>query len=486
MQTTLDSGGETVCEQARRLRQGSRQWGCARGGWRCRVVVAFLWLAVSGSAVRAEDWPQWRGSNRDGVWREEGILETFPSNGLLTVWRAAIGPGFSGPAVAGGRVFLMDRQTNSAPDTEVKTSWDFRDKTVGVERVVAVDEASGKILWAHSYPCKYSAAYGSGPRSTPTVHGDRLYTLGTMGDLCCLESASGKVVWQKNLVRDLGAKAPVYGFASQPLVDGERLVVMVGGPGQAVVAFDRHTGKEVWRALDASEPGYSAPLIQTMAGQRQLIVWHASGLAGLTPETGKPLWSVPHPTYAGMAITTPSIESNRLAVSSQYEGALMLQFKPGVTAPEILWKASTGGAPEREWKKSGFNTTLSSVLLRDNCFYGVSLYGEMCCLDGNTGARLWTTLAPTSGGEKPKDRWCTVFMVTHRDRVLILNERGELVLCRLSAKGYDEISRARIIEPDMASSGGGRKVVWSHPAFANRRVYVRNDHELVCVSLGKP
>ncbi len=440
-----------------------------------------LWLA--GSCVWAEDWPQWRGANRDGAWREEGILEAFPTNGLPVRWRLALGAGFSGPAVAGGRVFVMDRQHQDAPDTEVKTTWDFRDKTTGLERVLGVDEATGRRLWAHEYPCKYSAAYGSGPRATPTVRGDHVYTLGTMGDLRCLAAATGKPVWQKNLVQEYGAKVPQYGFAIQPLVEGEQLILLVGGAGQAVVAFDRHTGRELWKALDATEPGYSAPLIHTLAGQRQLIVWHGGGLAGLVPETGKPLWSVAHPTYVGLAITTPAIEGDRLAVCSQYEGAMMLQFKPGVAEPGILWKASTGGAPEKEWKKAGFNTTLSTVLLRDNCLYGVSLYGEFCCLDGHNGARLWTTLAPTSGGTKPKERWCTVFMVTHRDRVLIFNELGDLILCRLSAKGYEEISRAHILDPDMASSGGGRKVIWSHPAFANRSVYARNDHEMVCVSL---
>ncbi|HOW67455.1 MAG TPA: PQQ-like beta-propeller repeat protein [Candidatus Paceibacterota bacterium] len=445
--------------------------------------LAIVWLGLVGFFALADDWPQWRGLNRDGVWREDGILETFPTKGLMARWRVAIGAGFSGPAVANGRVFLMDRRTEEAPDTEVKTSWDFRDKTVGMERVLAVDEASGKILWVHSYPCKYSAAYGSGPRATPTVRDDRVYTLGTMGDLLCLESATGKVVWRRNLVQDYGAKVPLYGYAIQPLVDGDRLILLVGGTGQAVVAFDRHNGRELWRALDAVEPGYSAPLIHPLGGQRQLIVWHAGGLAGLVPETGELRWFVPHPVNAGLAITTPTIESNRLAVSSQYEGALMMEFKPGKADPEILWKASTGGAPEREWKKQGFNTTLSTVLLKNNYLYGVSLYGEMCCLDGNSGSRVWTTLAPTSGGTKPKERWCTVFMVTHRDRVLIFNELGDLILCRLSAKGYEEISRAHLLEPDMDSSGGGRQVVWSHPAFANRCVYARNNRELICVSL---
>lgn len=451
------------------------------------LLPIFLWLGLATSSLPAADWPQWRGANRDGVWREDRILETFPTNGVPVIWRTAIGSGYSGPAVAGGRVFVMDRQTQAAPDTEVKTSWNFRDKTIGVERVLSLDEATGKIVWEHTYPCKYSAAYGSGPRATPTVVGDRVYTLGTMGDLCCLETASGQVVWKKNLVQDFGTKVPLYGYASQPLANGEQLIVMVGGTNQAVVAFDRSTGKELWKALDATEPGYSAPLLHSFNGQKQLLVWHADGLAGLVPETGKLLWSVAHPVYAGLAITTPSIESNRLAISSQYEGAMMLEFKPGAAQPEILWKASTGGSPEKEWKTKGFNTTLSTVLLQSNCLYGVSLYGEMCCLDGNTGARLWTTLAPTSGGEKPKERWCTVFMVTHRNRVIIFNERGDLILCRLSAKGYEEISRAHILDPDMDSSGGGRKVIWSHPAFANRHVYARNNHELICVSLtGKP
>ncbi len=222
-----------------------------------------------------------------------------------------------------------------------------------MERVVSVDEGTGKILWVHSYPCKYAAAYGSGPRVTPTVSGDRVYTLGTMGDLFCLDAASGQIVWSKNLVRDYGAKVPQYGFASQPLVDGEQLIVMVGGTGQAVVAFDRATGKELWKALDASEPGYSAPLIQSFNGQRQLIVWHADGLAGLVPETGKLLWFVAYPVYAGLAITTPSIEGNRLAVSSQYEGALMLEFKAGHSSAGEVVEGVDRRLPGEGMEKAG-------------------------------------------------------------------------------------------------------------------------------------
>jgi len=449
--------------------------------WNRLIVVCCF--AVPSSAP-ADDWPQWRGPLRDGVWRENGVQERFPPGGLSVRWRTAIGSGFSGPAVAAGRVFVMDRSLDKSAPTDVKTEWNHRDKTKGLERVLCLDEATGRVLWEHKYACAYEAAYGSGPRATPTVVGDRVYTLGAMGDLFCFDSNTGRIVWQKSLVRDWHAEVPLYGFASAPLVDGDRLIVMVGGQGQAVVALNRHTGGEVWKAGSASEPGYCAPLIHAFAGRRQLVVWHGDGLAGLEPESGKPLWFVSHPVTAGIAISTPAIADNRLAVSSQYEGVLMLEFKAGAVEPTVVWKASAGTLPERQWKKAGFNTTMSTVLLRDGCVYGVSLYGETCCLNADTGERIWTTLQPTSGGKEPRERWSTLFMVPHGDKVFLWNDHGDLILSRLTRAGYQEISRSRLLEPDMLSAGsGGRKVAWSHPAFANRCVCARNDHEIVCVSL---
>ena len=451
------------------------------------IPLMLLWLLVESVPGRADDWPQWRGPLRDGVWREDGVLERFPPEGPPVRWRTPIGAGFSGPAVAGGRVFLMDRAVDESASADVKTQWNYRDKTKGQERVLCLDEATGKVLWKHAYPCEYETAYGSGPRATPTVCGERVYTVGAMGDLLCLDSATGRVVWQKNFVRDYGAEVPLYGFASPPLVDGDRLIVMVGGEGQVVMALDRHTGRELWKAGTASEPGYCAPLIRTLAGRRQLVIWHGDGLVGLEPESGKELWSVRHPTRVGMAISTPAIVGNRLAVSSQYEGVLMLEFQPDAVEPTVLWTASASSAPERQWKKAGFNTTMSTVLLLDDHVYGVSLYGETCCLNGDNGQRVWTTLQPTSGGTEPRERWSTLFMVPHGDKVFIWNDHGDLILARLTAAGYQEFSRAHILDPDMASAGsGGRGVVWSHPAFANRCVYVRNNHEIVCVSLAAP
>ena len=449
-----------------------------------RCVFTIFLLLGAAISLRAEDWPQRRGASAMGFGTKTGSASNSRLRGCRYAGERRWGRVFRGRPSAGGRVFLMDREVDQKAPAEVKTQWNFRDKTAGQERVVCLDEATGKVLWTRSYPCVYSVAYGSGPRATPTVCGDRLYTLGAMGDLLCLDTATGRIVWQKNFVRDYQAQVPLYGMASPPLVDGPRLIVVVGGQGQAVVALDRNSGKEAWKAGDSSEPGYCAPLIRTLGGQRQLIVWNADALLGLEPESGPGALVGAHPIVVGMAITTPAIEGDRLAVSSQYEGTWMLEFKPGEVEPAVLWKASAGTSPERQWKKAGFNTTLSTVLLLGGHVYGVSLYGETCCLDGNTGRRVWTTLEPTSGGTVPRERWSTLFMVPHGEQVVIFNEKGDLILARLSPAGYQELSRTHIIEPDMASSGNaGRKVVWSHPAFAERCVYARNNHEIVCLSL---
>ena len=193
--------------------------------------LSLLLLIATTCPAHADDWPQWRGANREGIWRETGIVDNLPARGLPVRWRTSIGAGFAGPAVAAGRVYLMDRVLDADAPADLRLQWNYRDKTRGRERVVCLDAATGKQLWLHQYPCEYSIAYGSGPRATPTVAGGKVYTLGAMGDLFCLDAATGKVVWQKNFVRDYGAEVPIYGCAAAPLVDRERLIAVVGGEG---------------------------------------------------------------------------------------------------------------------------------------------------------------------------------------------------------------------------------------------------------------
>src|SRR5262245_1770637 len=242
------------------------------------AILAAALLATT--TIRAEDWPQWRGPNRDGVWRGTGSLATIPPGGVKNRWRARIGNGYSGPVVAQGRVFVTDHKFN--PE---------------VERVLCFEEATGKPLWLHTYPCDYDdMEYGNGPRASPTVHEGKVYTFGTKGHLFCLDAAKGTVHWSKDLAKECNARIPRYGASAAPLVVGDLLVGCAGGqPEASVIAFDRHTGQERWKALK-DRPGYSAPIVITAGGCQQLIVWTADTITGLEPATGKVYWQVPRKT----------------------------------------------------------------------------------------------------------------------------------------------------------------------------------------------
>ena len=207
---------------------------------RAQVLAACL-LIVSMSSLGAEDWPQWRGRGRDAVWNEAGLLDRFPDAGLHVTWRVPIHAGYSGPAVAGARVFVTDSRRTSGSRV--------------VERVLAIDEQTGQILWSREWDANYSGlemTFALGPRATPTVDGDRVYVLGAMGNMLALDVRDGRVVWQKSFVDDFAATIPSWGATAAPLVDGDRLIALVGGePDAKVVAFNKHTGAVVWRALSS-------------------------------------------------------------------------------------------------------------------------------------------------------------------------------------------------------------------------------------------
>ena len=436
-------------------------------------LTAALWSIVS-STLLADSWPQWLGPQRDGVWREKGILEKFPEGGPKRIWRVELGAGYSGPAVAGGRVFVMDRQV---PAEIPKPKSVFEASQIpGNERVLCFNEADGKLLWQHAYDCPYNVSYAAGPRTTPLVAGGRVFTLGTMGDLKCLDAATGRVVWERDFKKDFGLKVPHWGVSAHPLLDGRRLICLVGGEGSVAVAFDKDTGKELWRALSAKEPGYCPPTICELGGRRQLILWHAEAVNGLDPATGRVLWVEPWKLNYGMAIATPRPLGDRLFLSCFYNGSLMLRFQPGKDAPTVAWR--TAKMSERD--TTHLNCTMNTPVIDGGHIYGACSYGQYRCLRADTGERLWETFAPTSG---KSERWGNAFTVKQGKRFFILSERGELIIAKLSPLGYEEISRAPLLEPD--NRDPGRPVVWSHPAFANRRIYARNDHGLVCADLAE-
>ena len=254
-------------------------------------VAALALLLLGPHSLRADDWPQWLGPQRDSVWRETGILQTFPAGGPPICWRTPVGGGYSGPAVAEGRVYLMDRQLDKGVNNPADP---FKRGVIpGSERVLCLDQATGKILWHHDYDAPYTMSYPAGPRATPLVSGGKVYTLGAEGNLFCLDAQSGAVVWSHDFKADYGVPTPLWGFSANPLLDGNRLICVVGGTNTTAVAFNKDDGKEIWRALTAKEPGYCPPVIFTAGGKRQLIVWHPESVNSLDPETGKTYWSVP-------------------------------------------------------------------------------------------------------------------------------------------------------------------------------------------------
>ncbi len=439
----------------------------------CGVVSAALGL----TRLHADDWPQWQGPRADGVWREQGILEQFPAGGPPVRWRTPIGAGYSSPTVANGRVFVTDR-----PESQSRGNAGGplqRTQESGRERVLCMNEKDGRVLWQHEYDCPYNISYPSGPRASPTVAGNRVYTIGAEGDFHCLDAATGRVVWARSFKRDYGVITQTWGFAAPPLVDGDRVICLVGGEGHTVVAFDRETGREVWRALNAREPGYAPPTIIEAGGRRQLIVWDSEALNGLDPGTGTLYWSEPFKTKMAHAIATPRHSGDFLFISSFFDGSMLLRLDASEPRATVEWKIKG----RSEVRPEGLHSLMSTPFLEDGHIYGICSFGQLRCLQLATGERVWESLEPTTAGGKPA-RWTTAFLVKHEDRFFIYNETGDLIIARLTPHGYNEISRAHLLDP--TNRAGGRDVHWSHPAFANRCVYVRNDRELLCADLSAP
>jgi outer membrane protein assembly factor BamB len=439
--------------------------------WFFAVLGCLLFGGALDVPVRADDWPQWLGPKRDGVWRETGILDKFPEGGPKVTWRAKIAAGYSGPAVANGRVYVTDRVLAGGakiPDEKFPS----RQKTaiLGAERVLCLSEKDGTLLWKHEYDCPYKVSYPLGPRTTPVVADGKVFTLGAEGNLLCFEAEKGKVVWERDLKKDYKVESPMWGFSAHPLLDGKKVICIVGGEGTTVVAFDKDSGKELWRALTAREPGYCPPMIYEIGGKRQLVVWHSQAVNGLDPETGKVFWTQPTNTYFAMTIATPRQLGDAVFISAHPQTSLLVRVKEGTTPELAPWKGSS---------KLGIASVFSTPFVENGHIYGVNSGGALCCIKAETGERLWQTFDATTGDRPAGSAEC--FLIKNGDRFFLFNEKGDLIIADLSPKGYKEISRAHLL--DATTSTWGRDVLWSHPAFANRSVFVRNDKELLRVSL---
>lgn len=424
-------------------------------------VTAILLSAVT--TTFADDWPQWGGPKRDLVWREKGIVKTLPKpdkNGMLPrVWSTPIGEGYAGPAVANGRVFVMDLVDRRARR--------------GKERLLCLDAKTGKILWKQAWDVVYGISYPAGPRCTPVIDDGRVYAIGAVGDFLCCDEKSGEILWKKNFVEEYGTKLPTWGMVATPLVDGEQLITLVGGAKNAlVVSFNKKTGKEIWRSLEDRKIGYAPPVIFTFGKTRQLIVWHPEAVSSLNPKNGKVIWQIPFRVQSGLSIATPRKVGNRLFVSAFYNGPLMIQVAEDGQSAKVLWK----GNSDSERETDGLHCLIPTPWMNETHIYGVCSYGQLRCLNAKTGKRVWETFAATG-----KARWWTAFLIPHEDRFFIHNEQGDLIIAKLTPKGYTELSRGKLIAPTRRVLR--RMTIWSHPAFAMKSVFARNDKEIVRVDL---
>jgi outer membrane protein assembly factor BamB len=402
----------------------------------------------------ATDWPQFRGPHLDGRWDETGILESFPTNGVKICWRHPVGGGFSSPVVAQGRVFVFDVELA---------------KPISHERLHCFDEKTGKILWLYSYEEHYSEwtfvpERGAGPTATPIVEQQRIYFVGANGYVHCLDVKTGSVIWEKNIGREY--EVDEMACRPSPLLEGSLLIVFTGArTGACVLALDKATGKEVWKALD-DRVSNSTPIAITFAGKRQLIVWSDNAITSLDPANGHAWWREPMTTSSNDSTATPVFQGNRLLVSG-----LMLELKADPPSASFLW-------PENRVPTKRILSNTSTPLTQGEYIYSARSSGELVCLEAASGRQLWSTNTVTT----PKNG-ASIHITPQGGGYFLFTDEGNLIRAELSPAGYREKSRSHLIDPTWPFNE--HKFVYAPPAFANRHVFARNEGEVVCASLEK-
>jgi outer membrane protein assembly factor BamB len=284
-----------------------------------------------------------------------------------------------------------------------------------------------------------------------------------------LDAASGEVAWSKDFHNDYNTQSALWGYAGHPLIDGDNLICIVGGEGSHVVAFDKNTGEERWKALTSPEQGYSPPTIFEAGGVRQLILLRPNAVTSVDPATGKEFWSVPYEATSNSIIMAPVLSGNMIYAGGFNNKSLLLKLDSSKPGAEIVW---------RDRGPNAISPINVQPYAEDGVLYGFDQKGVLRAIELESGTKLWETPKPVS--ERPANSG-TAFIVRQGDRCWLFNDSGDLIIAKLSRDGYEELDRAKVIEP--TNTAFGRDVVWSMPAFANRHAYIRNDEECICVDL---
>jgi len=386
-----------------------------------------LVLSLAGSAF-AVDWSQWRGPARDGKSTETGLLRKWPEAGPRQVWRAqGLGQGYSSVTISAGKVYTLGQRDD-------------------IQYVMAFEEATGKKLWEVANGKAYRERRGDGPRSVPTVEGNQLWAFSADGTLACLNSQTGKKIWSLNVTEKFGASVPHWGYSESPLIDGDRLILVAGGPGASVVALNKNTGAVFWKS-QSEEAAYSSAILAQMGAVKQVIVFTSSSVLGLRADNGERLWGYDKVANRTANVATPIFHNNHVFVSSDYgTGCALLKLTPN------------GGAQEVYFNTDMKNHHATSVLVGD-MLYGFSS-SILTAMKFQTGEVAW------------RDRSVGKGSLTFADGLLfLLSEGGVVGLAEASPTGYKELARFTL--PNRSE-----RPTWAHPVVSNGRLYVRDQDNL--------
>lgn len=406
-----------------------------------RGFCIFFTIALASHVSLAQDWPQWRGPNRDGVVASFTAPKVWPDK-LRTIWKVPVGIGHSSPVVVGRRVYLHSRQE----ENEVASCFDLD---------------TGKQLWRDSYSTSYmmnpaAVSHGKGPKSTPVVYNNKLYTLGISGILSCYDAAAGRVRWRKEFSKQFKVTSPLYGAATSPIVHNGLVIVHVGGHDSgALMAFDAETGDVKWSWADDG-PGYASPIVFESGGMTQIVTQTQKSIAGFSAKSGELLWQVPFETEYVQNIVTPVVYRQALVFSGLDKGTMAVR----------LIKRGQKWETERVWRNPDVSMYMNSPVLNGDYLYGLShkRKGQFFCLDARTGQALWTT----NGREGDN-----AAVVAAGQFLFLLTDGAELIVARSDAKQFEVLKKYSVADSP----------TWAHPVVVGKTILVKDVSNLALLSV---